>query len=161
MGILGCMALAANATPSYPEEMAAGTGDDDRILTINFIGERSASVAVYYRVYGKGTGTRSALILMESLKRKLAEKGFERRNGEDAGEESLHGYSVFIMTDTGYVKATRALEKRPGDLTAIIVQNEKVAAVNTAPAKGREMAYRQIEKLADDIVSRLLLHSYI
>lgn len=161
IAILGCVAMVGNAAPAYPEEISAGTGDDGRILTINFIGERSATVALHYQVYGKGSGTRSAMILMESLKRKLAERGFERWHADDAGQGAVHGYSVFIVGDTGYSNGTRALEKRRGDLTAIIVENEKVTAVSTAPAQGTGMDYQRIEKLADEIMTRLLFHSYI
>lgn len=161
IAVLGCVAMVGNAAPAYPEERAAGGGDDGRIFTINFVGERSAAVTLHYKAYGKGDGAKSAMILMESLKRRLAGKGFERLRAEDAGQGAVHGYSVFIVGDTGYSEKTRALKKRDGDLTAVIVENEKVAAVSTAPAQGSEVEYQRIERLADEIMTRLLFHSYI
>lgn len=162
IAILGCVVLVGNATMAYAEEMPAGSGHDGRILTINFIGQRSSAVALHYQAYEEeADGARNAMILIESLKRKLAEKGFERRHPADGWQDAVHGYSVFIVGDAAYSKEARALEKCEGGLTVIIVENDKLAAVNAAPAADDGLEYRQIENMADEIVTRLVLHSYI
>ncbi|MBI5636401.1 MAG: hypothetical protein HZA03_00360 [Nitrospinae bacterium] len=161
IAILGCAALVGNAAMTCAEEMPAGAESNGRILTINFIGQRPSSVTLHYKVSENGAGTKSAMILLESLKRKLAEKGFERRHAEDAWQNAVHGYSVFIIGDAGYSKKARSLEKRDGHLMAIIEENDELAALNGVPAQGSGLDYRQIEKMADEIVARLLFHSYI
>lgn len=161
MAILGCVALVGNAMISHAAEMPAGAESNGRILTINFIGQRSSAVTLHYKVPENGASAKSAMILMETLKRKLAEKGFERRQAEDGWQEAVHGYSVFIVGDAGYSKKTRAFEKRDGHLMALIVEDENLAAVNGVPAQGSGLEYRRIEKMADEIVTRLLFHSYI
>lgn len=161
MATLGCVALLGNGTMARAEEMAPGAENDERTLTINFIGQRSSAVTLYYKVYKNGAGTLSAMILMESLKRKLAEIGFERSPSNDGGRDAVHSYSIFIVGDTAYSEEAGALEKREGRLLVIILKNEKLAAVNTAPAKGSAVEYRRMENMADEIVARLLFHSYI
>lgn len=161
MAMLGCVALFAGAAMAHAEEMFGAAENDGRILTIDFIGQRSASVTLYYKVYEKGASTLSAIILMETLKRKLAELGFEQRRSDDDYRGTVHSYSVFIVGDTAYSEEARALERREGNLMVVILKNEKLAALNTAPAKGSKLKYGQIENMADEIVTRLLFHSYI
>ncbi len=158
---LGCVAIFGIATIAYPEEMVTGAENIGRILTINFIGQHSSAVALHYRVSEEEDGTGSAMILIESLKRKLAEKGFEHQPSEEAAKTAVHGYSVFIVGDTGGSREPGAVAKREGDLMVIIVENEKLAAVNTAPAQEHGLEYRQIENMADEIVTRLLSRFYI
>lgn len=159
--MLGCLGIFGIATIAYPEEMAAGAENIGRILTINFIGDRSSAVALHYKMYEEDAATRSAMILIESLKRKLTEKGFEHQPSKEAAPAAVHGYSVFIVGDTRYSQEARSLQKREGFLTAIIVENEKVAAVNAAPVQEHELDYRQIEGMADEIVTQLLSRFYI
>ena len=161
MAMLGCVALLGSATMAHAGEMPAGAEDDGHILTIGFIGERSSSVTLHYKVYEKGASTLSAMILMESLKRKLAETGFERLQADDGYQGAVHNYSVFIIGDTGFSEEAHALEKRDGDLMVVILENEKLTAVNTAHTKRNGLEYRQIENMADEIVTRLLFHSFI
>lgn len=161
IAILGCVALVGNAATAHAEEMPAGAESNGRILTINFIGQRSSAVTLHCKVPENGASAKSAMILMETLKRKLAEKGFERRHAEDGWQEAVHGYSVFIVGGAGYSKEARAMEKREGHLMALIVENENLAAVNGVPAQGSGLDYRQIEKMADEVVTLLLFHSYI
>jgi len=161
VAILGCVALLTVATPSYSEEMPGGDGNDGRILTINFIDRHSSAVDLHYRVYEKGPGAKTAMILMESLKRKLAEKGYEHRQLETDQSVAAHHYSVVIASDTGYSESDHALERREGHLMVMIVEREFLDAVDMALTKEKGMEYRQIEDMADKIVARLVFHSYI
>lgn len=161
IGALGCLILMGNAASAHAEEMASAAENNGSILTSNYIGQRSSAVALHFKVNEKGAGADSAIILMETLKRKLAEQGFERQHSEDAWQNAVHGYSVYIIPDAGYSEESRSLVKRKGHLTALIVEDENAAAVIAAPATGSVMEYRQIEKMADQIIMLLVFHSFI
>ncbi len=157
--MLGWAAMIGNAAIAYADEAEAGSGA--RIITVNFVGARSSAVALHFKVDGNDASAKSAIVLLESLKRKMAEQGFERLHADDDWQEVVHGYEVFIVGDTGYSMKTHTLERREGHLLALVVENDKMNAVVGAPANGSDLGYQQIEKMADEIIKLLVKHSFI
>ena len=154
IAILGWAALVGSASIAYAGE-AAEAGNDGWIITVNFIGDRLSAVTLNYQLDEHDTSAKSAITLLESLKRKLTERGFELLNKNDDLRQAVHGYEVIIVGDTVYSAAAHRPKRRNGYLMAMIVEGDKLALVNGIPVPGNDLDYQQIEKMADEIIARL------
>lgn len=135
--------------------------DTQWVVTVHFVNADADVVTLNYRLYEKGVSTKTAMVLMETLKRKMAEKGFHYRKTGSLPKVVNHEYAVLIGADMAYSENNSSLKRKDGNLMIMVMEKGRAETVDVPVSPEGGMEYGEIVELSDEIVCRLSARLFI